>query len=119
MGKNLLSMGSKCVCCGKCCIICTDAYLKQWEIEKYKHRKSHVRGKGNKRILARKRKFLPEAKKHVFMCYYFDLKKRLCSIHDNKPAICKVYRHDWKADIINEQWSNLCQGENKPGCLFG
>ena len=94
--KEKMTIKNKCLKCGKCCIVCTEAQLTKEEVasEKYKHQKRRYRGKldgWSNQILKRKKAFIEELNKDVFMCYYFDPIKKLCTIYEKRPIVCRRF----------------------------
>ena len=52
----------------------------------------------------------------VFICWYFDLDTRLCSIYYNRPDTCRKYRCDMDTKVQSE-WLPLMRGEYAQ-CLY-
>ncbi len=114
-----------CKHCGKCCIVHTSIPVKKRETKKYGYKTKEYRGKKTKkeyRILARKRAFLKEVGKFVFMCVYFDHLKKACEIYSKRPKVCRVWQCDREANvygsIVQKQWNKLTSGK-AASCLSG
>ena len=94
--EEKMTIKSKCLKCGKCCMVCTDAQLTKEEVAsgKYKHQKRNYKGRlyrFSNQILKRKKAYIEELKRDVFMCYYFDPIKRLCMIYEKRPTVCRGF----------------------------
>ena len=115
----------KCERCGHCCVVCNLIPVESWEPE-IKELKAvlaidyfdskHLE-KDDRFILKRKKIYWGEIGKEIFICYYFDLDKRLCSIYPNRPELCKKFNCTY-APIVNQQWQKLLRGEYAH-CLWG
>lgn len=74
------------------------------------------RGKKGECRVKRKEVFWGVLGYTVFICYYFDLDTRLCSIYHNRPDACR--RYDCKADKrVQASWLPLMRGESA-ACLW-
>jgi len=111
--KEKMTIKNECLKCGKCCIVCTDAMLTKEEVasEKYKHQKRNYKGKLNgwsNQILKRKKAYIKELDKDVFMCCYFDPVKKLCTIYNERPMVCRGF--DCKKTIspsVHKIWNDV------------
>lgn len=84
-----------------------EAKLKGIKIDRDKEHGIHVK---------RKEVFWGPVGYTVFICWYFDLDTRLCSIYQNRPETCR--RYDCKADkTVQGQWLPLMRGEGV-ACLW-
>ncbi len=103
-----------CKHCGKCCIVHTSIPVKKRETKKYDYKTKECHDKKRKdeyRILARKRAFLKEVGKFVFMCVYFDHTEKICTIYDHRPQVCVKWRCTWEPNRMLEQWDKLTSGK--------
>ena len=83
-----------------------EAKLKGIKIDRKKH----------EIIVKRKEVFFGPLGYTVFICWYFDLDTRLCSIYHNRPDVCRKYRCD-QDTRVQSQWLPLMRGEGA-ACLW-
>jgi len=70
-------------------------------------------------ILKRKRVFWGAIGKWVYVCEYFDIDTRLCSIYQNRPDVCRKYMCEYDPkkymdarDIkVQAEWEALIRGD--------
>jgi len=123
--KEKMITKNECLKCGKCCIVCTDAQLTKEEVVsgKYKHQKRNCGGKldgWSNQILKRKKAYIKELKKDVFMCCYFDPIKRLCTIYEKRPTVCRQF--DCKEILsprVDKIWKEILDGKDNAYCEIG
>lgn len=90
---------------------------------KYKMVKRKIHGKdeedghddGEKFCLKRKKVFLGEFGREVYMCYYLDPDKRICTIYPDRPDVCRdkkvsCQNSDYLRRTVNSQWLKLKNG---------
>ena len=120
MGK-----GFKCkVKCGLCCIVSTTIYLSidevrsgKYNMQKFYH-KQDAKGWGNK-TLKKIKKFIPELGKKVYCCFYFEPKKKDCTIYDDRPYVCRHFNCKKRNKIkFGKIWAGVLEGK-KAICLSG
>jgi len=99
---------NKCTDCGHCCVVFThvgitesEAKLKRIKIDRNKKHGTRVK---------RKEVFHSLLGYTVFICWYFDLDTRLCSIYYNRPDICKKF-YCTQDTTVQSQWLPLMRGE--------
>lgn len=94
----------ECERCGHCCIIPLSVYLEGTEVRAKKFKAAYYSKKRAAWILRKKFKYIPELKKKVRVCFYYDPESHLCSIHEDKPENCRTFncRTDQKKYI--EDW---------------
>lgn len=76
----------RCKRCGHCCIVARTIYLNKKEIESKKFEMTSKK-KTIKKIL----KFIPELKRKLLVCIYYDPISHDCLIHKHKPEACKKF----------------------------
>ena len=113
---------NKCTECGHCCVVFNHVGISEFEAE--------LRGikidedKENGMHIKRKEVFWGVLGYSVFICEYFDLDPRLCSIYQNRPDVCRNYICEWDPkkypiskykdvrDIkVQSEWESLLRGE--------
>lgn len=99
---------NKCTSRGHCCVIFTHVGISEGEA-KLKGIKIDC-GKKDEIRVKRKEVFYGPLGYTVFICWYFDLDTRLCSIYWNRPEICRKYRCDWDTKVQAE-WLALERGD--------
>ncbi len=105
---------NRCVNCGHCCVIFTHVEISEGEA-KLRGIKIDLSEKDRPRV-KRKEVFCGLLGYTVFICWYFDLDTRLCSIYYNRPEMCRKYRCDWDTKVQSE-WLPLMRGEYA-ACLY-
>jgi len=105
---------NKCTDCGHCCVIFTHVGISEGEA-KLKGIKIERDKKGGFRV-KRKEVFFGPLGYTVFICWYFDIDIRLCSIYHNRPDTCRRYRCDMDTKV-QANWLPLMRGEGVP-CLW-
>ena len=63
-------------------------------------------------ILKRKKVFWGAIGKWIYVCEYFDIETRLCSIYQNRPDICRKYIYCDQDKRVQNEWEALIRGEN-------
>lgn len=92
-----------CKDCGICCIVCSCYGLTQDEILSgiYKTmRRMHENSDANFKLgwsdysLRQKLMYIPEFKKSIYVCIYYDPVKRQCTIYEKRPWACRSFDCD-------------------------
>lgn len=100
---------NKCTECGHCCVVFNHVGISEFEAELRGIK--IARDKKNGTHIKRKEVFWGVLGYTVFICYYFDLDTRLCSIYQNRPDICRKYIHcEWDPKLRAE-WEALIRGD--------
>lgn len=113
---------NKCTECGHCCVVFTHVAISEFEaklrgIKTESIKKHYPKHKGKKELrIKRKEVFYGPLGYTVFICYYFDLDTRLCSIYQNRPDICRKYNCEWDPKVRPE-WEALIRGDSAQ-CLY-
>ena len=109
----------KCTECGHCCVIFNHVAVSRFEAElrglKVVLAKKIFPKKENKKdefILKRKRVFWGAIGKWVYVCEYFDIETRLCSIYQNRPDICRKYIYCDQDKRVQTEWEKLIRGDD-------
>lgn len=78
----------KCKQCGHCCILLPVVCLTPREVAhgNYNYRKKPL---DDDIILKQRLKYIPELKKKIRVCIYYDPKTRNCKIHHRRPSACR------------------------------
>lgn len=108
---------NKCTECGHCCVIFNHVGISEFEA-KLRGIKTE-RDKKNGLRIKRKEVFWGSLGYTVFICYYFDLDTRLCSIYHNRPDVCRNYMCEYDPkkymnarDIkVQAEWEALIRGD--------
>jgi len=124
--EEKMTIKNKCLDCGKCCIVCSDVYLTKEEVAsgEYKYQKRNTKEKLNGwsgKILKRKKAFIKELNKEVFMCYYFDPIKRLCMIYEKRPVVCRGFDcsvPEYSGEKIHKIYDDVLNGKANPSTFF-
>lgn len=103
----------KCTECGHCCVIFNHVPISEFEA---KMRGIRTQKDNGELYVKRKRVFWGAIGCEVYICWYFDLETRLCSIYHNRPTICRKYNCGWDQTVQNE-WEKLIRGEDA-ACLW-
>ena len=105
---------NKCIDCGHCCVIFNHVAISEGEAKRRGIKTVHDK-KGGLRV-KRKEVFYGPLGYTIFICYYFDMDTRLCSIYHNRPEVCRRYNcdHDTK---VQANWLPLMRGEYA-ACLY-
>lgn len=106
---------NKCTDCGHCCVIFTHVAITEGEA-KLKGIKTE-RAKADGCRVKRKEVFWGQLGYTVFICWYFDLDTRLCSIYYNRPETCRKYNYCDKDKRVQGQWLKLMRREGA-ACLW-
>jgi len=108
----------KCTECGHCCVIFNlvriskfEAKLRGLKTERTKSFFPEYEDKNELR-LKRKRVFWGAIGKWIYVCEYFDIDTRLCSIYQNRPDICRKYVWCEQDKRVQSEWEALIRGEN-------
>jgi len=100
--ENLITKEKKCKKCGHCCILFPVVCLTPKEVfqNKYKVRKKPL---DDDIILQREYKYIPELKRKVKVCVYFNPINNLCLLGKNRPRACRKMFCD--GDNFLERWN--------------
>lgn len=113
---------NKCTECGHCCVIFNYVAMSKFEAEMrglkveemskiFPDPEGGQRKRGGMLRLKRKRVFWGAIGKWVYICEYFDIDTRLCSVYYNRPNICRKY--DCERDQRGRaEWEKLFRGEH-------
>lgn len=75
------------------------------------------RGKKDDFRVKRKEVFYGPLGYTIFICWYFDLDTRLCSIYWNRPDACRKYNYCDQDKRVQAEWLALMRGDSA-ACLW-